>query len=38
MPALQLASRIDLQAVQRASSVEEAFADFLDQIGLVPRR
>jgi len=37
MPALQLASRIDLQAVRRAASVERAFADFIDQIGLIPR-
>jgi hypothetical protein len=35
MPASQLASRIDLRAIQRASVVEELFAAFLDQIGLL---
>lgn len=34
MPAIQLASRIDLLAVRRASLVEAALAAFLDQIGL----
>jgi hypothetical protein len=34
MPAIHLASRIDLDAVRRASLVEAALAVFLDQIGL----
>jgi hypothetical protein len=37
MPAIQLASRIDLAAVRRASLVEAALAAFLDQIGLTSR-
>ena len=34
MPAMHLASKIDLLAVRRASSVEFLFKEFLDQIGL----
>jgi hypothetical protein len=34
MSAIHLASRIDLQAVLRACSVESSFKQFLDQIGL----
>jgi hypothetical protein len=34
MPAVRLATRIDLQAVRRASLVEMALSVFLDQIGL----
>ncbi len=34
MPAMHLAGKIDLQAVLRVSSVESAFKEFLDQIGL----
>ena len=37
MPAAHLATRIDLQAVRRASLVETALAAFLDQIGLAGR-
>jgi hypothetical protein len=35
MPASQLASRIDLGAIRRASEVESQFASFLEQIGLL---
>jgi hypothetical protein len=35
MPAMHLASKIDLQAILRASSVESIFKDFLVQIGLI---
>ncbi len=34
MPAIHLASQIDLQAIRRASSVEAGLAAFLTQIGL----
>ena len=34
MPAVRLATRIDLQSVRRASLVDAALAAFLDQIGL----
>jgi hypothetical protein len=34
MPASQLATRIDIAAVRRASAVEAQFAAFLDQMGL----
>jgi hypothetical protein len=34
MAAMHLAGKIDLQAVLRVSSVESAFKEFLDQIGL----
>jgi hypothetical protein len=37
MAAMHLAGRIDLQAVLRARSVESAFKEFLDQIGLTRR-
>jgi hypothetical protein len=36
MPAVRLATRIDLQAVRRACSVEAALAVFLNQIGFTP--
>jgi hypothetical protein len=36
MPAIRLATRIDLQAVRCACSVEAALAAFLDQIGFTP--
>jgi hypothetical protein len=34
MPAIELAAKIDQNAVLRAASVESTFKDFLDQIGL----
>ena len=35
MPAIQLATRIDIAAIQRACAVETQFADFLVEIGLL---
>jgi hypothetical protein len=36
MPAIQLATRIDLVAVRRACTAEPTLASFLIQIGLLP--
>jgi hypothetical protein len=37
MAAMHLVSKIDLSAILRAASIESAFKDFLDPIGLTRR-